>query len=181
MASKRTRKEGGSSSEGPPHKRSTVRNHDIEFKDVEQRNRYKTLISKPISACRYPVNDAMMRLGIRDNVVRLLNTLGWVEVLIPMRGFENFTYKFLSSLSFTKDRSRSDNPNHRVSFRLLNVDYEMSLENFCLEMNFANVGYIHDSWDHNLRSNDYDPTAFWDRIVGVGCNTPFSRLKNFFK
>jgi len=39
MASKRTGKEAGSSSGGPPHKKSTVRNHDIKFKDTEQRNR----------------------------------------------------------------------------------------------------------------------------------------------
>jgi len=99
-----------------------VRNHSIEFKDAEQRNRFKTLISKPMSACRYPDNNVMIKLGIRDNMVRLLNTLGWVELVRPMRGFENFTYEFLSPLSFTKDRSRSDYPNHRVPFRLLNVD-----------------------------------------------------------
>jgi len=73
----------------------------------------------------------MITLGIRYNMVRLLNNLGWVEMLRPMRGFENFTYEFLSSLSFTKDRSKSDNLNHKVSFWLLNVDYEMSLEHFC--------------------------------------------------
>jgi len=39
MASKRTGKEAGSSSGGPPYKKSTVRKHDIEFKDAEQRNK----------------------------------------------------------------------------------------------------------------------------------------------
>ena len=41
--------------------------------------------------------------------------------------------------------------NHRVSFRLMNIDYEMSLEHFCLEMDFANAGFIHDSWNHDLK------------------------------
>jgi len=126
---------------------------------------YKSLISKPLHACRYSDNYDMEKLGIRDNMVKLLNTLGWVEMLRLMRGFENFTYEFLSSLAFEKDRSRLDNPNHRVSFRLLNIDYEMSLEHFCSEMGFANAGYIHDSWDHSLRPDDYDPAAFWERII----------------
>jgi len=110
------------------------------FKYPEQRDMYKTLVSGPLSTCRYPDSGAMNTLGIRDNLVRLLNTLGWVEMLRPMRGFENFTYEFLSSLSFTKDRSKSDNPNHRVLFRLLNVDYEMSLENFCNDLGLTNAG-----------------------------------------
>ena len=57
----------------------------------------------------------MNRLGIEEHVIRLLSILGLVEMLKPMRGFENFTYEFLSSISFTKDRSKTDNPDHRVA------------------------------------------------------------------
>jgi len=99
-----------------------------------------------------------------------------------MRGFENFIYEFLRSLSFIKDWSKSDNPNHRVFFRLLNVDYEMSLENFCLEMGFGNSGFIHDSWDHNLKSADYDHVAFWKSITGLeqynSCSNKASNIHN---
>jgi hypothetical protein len=42
-------------------------------------------------------------------------------MLEPMRDYENFTYEFLSSIVFTKDRLNYDNPNHRVSFRLMNI------------------------------------------------------------
>ena len=61
--------------------------------------------------------------------------------LRPMKGYENFTYEFLSSILFTKDTMNFDNPDHRVYFRLMNIDYEMSLENFCNEMGFANAGF----------------------------------------
>ena len=77
------------------------------------------------------------------------------------------TYEFLSSISFTKDRSRLENPDHSLSFRLLNIDYEMSLENFCNEMGFANAGYIHDFWNHDLRPATYDAATFWKRITGI--------------
>jgi len=75
MASKRSGKEAGSSS-GPTQKSPFVQNHDIDFEDVEQRNRYKALISKPMTACRYPDNHTMEKLGIRDSVFKLLNRLG---------------------------------------------------------------------------------------------------------
>jgi len=116
MVSKRKGKEVESLRSGASKKQAAIRNHDIEFKDVEQRNRYKSLIIRPISACRYPDIGAMNTLGIRDHVVRLLGNLGLVEMLRPMRGFENITYEFLSSISFTKDKSKMDNPNHRVFF-----------------------------------------------------------------
>jgi len=125
MASKR--KEVSSSSDGASRKKAAPKNHDINFKNTEQRNWYKSLISKPLHACRYPGNYDMGRLGIRDNVIRLLHRLGWVDMMRPMRGFENFTYELLSSIDFKKDRLELDNPNHIVSFRLMNIDYEISL------------------------------------------------------
>jgi hypothetical protein len=60
-----------------------------------------------------------------------------------------------------------DNPNHRVSFRLLNIDYEMSLEAFCSKLGLVNAGYIHDSWDQSLKPVDYDPAAFYKSITGL--------------
>jgi len=130
-------------------------------------------------ACRYPDIGAMNTLGIREYVIRLLNNLGLVEMLRPMQGFENFTYEFLSSLSFTKDKSKTNKPNHRFSFRHLNVDYEMSLEAFCVDLCLANAGYIHDSWDHTLRSTDYDSVAFWNSITGLKqYNSPSNKASN---
>jgi len=113
MASKRSEKEAGSSSGSAP-KRASVQNHDINFKDAEQRNRYKAHISIPMTASRYPDDRTLEKLGIRDSVFKLLNRLGWVDLLRPMRGFENFTYEFLSSISFTKDRLRLENPDHSL-------------------------------------------------------------------
>jgi len=81
MASKIKGKEVESSGSGAGRKKTTVWNHDIEFKDAEQCDRYNTLFSIPISACRYHDSNAMITLGIRYNVVRLLNNLGWVEML----------------------------------------------------------------------------------------------------
>jgi hypothetical protein len=73
MASKRKSKEIEGSESGTSRKQSTVRNHGIEFKDPEQRNRYKSLISRTISPCRYPDVNAMDRPGIEEHVIRLLN------------------------------------------------------------------------------------------------------------
>jgi len=161
MAPKRPGKEIASSSAGGNKKQAAPKNHNITFSTPEQRSRYKSLLSKPLHPCRYPDNYDMIRLGIRDNVYMLLNRLGWVDLLRPMKGYENFTYEFLSSIVFTKDMVNFDNPDHRVYFRLMNIDYEMSLENFCNEMDFANAGFIHDSCNHDLRPEDYNPITFW--------------------
>jgi len=68
---------------------------------------------------------------------------------------------------FKKDRLNFYKPDHRVSFRLMNIDYEMSLEKFCLELGFTNVGFIHDSWNHDLKPEAYNPATFWERITGL--------------
>jgi len=168
MAPKRSGKETRSSFGGPSSKRQApTKNHGIQFKDNKQRDRYKALISKPLHPCRYPDSYYLNVLEIRDNVFKLLGNLGWIDMLRPMRELENFTYEFLSSIAFTKDRLNFDNPNHRVSLRLMNIDYEMSLENFCLETDFANAGFIHDSWNHDLKPDYYSPATFWERITGL--------------
>jgi len=76
MASKRKEKEVEDSGSGASKRQAVVQNHRIEFKDADQRNKYKTHVSKTISACRYPDSGTMNTLCIRDNVVRLLNNLG---------------------------------------------------------------------------------------------------------
>jgi len=72
MASKRKRKEIEGSGSCASSKQSTIQNHGVEFKDPEQKNRYKSLISRTISRCRYPDVNAMDRLGIYEHVIRLL-------------------------------------------------------------------------------------------------------------
>ena len=74
MTSKRKGKEIESSGSGAGKKQSTVCNHDIHFKDDQQRSRYKSLISKHISACRYLDANVMDRLEIEEHVIRLLNS-----------------------------------------------------------------------------------------------------------
>jgi hypothetical protein len=119
MASRRGGKEVASSSGGPQaKKKAPAKNHGIQFKDNTQRDRYQVLTSKPLHPCRYPDSHSLNVLGIRDNVYKLLGNLGWIEILKPMRGCENFTYEFLSSIVFSKDRLNFDNPNHRVCFHL---------------------------------------------------------------
>jgi hypothetical protein len=48
-------------------KKSTLRNHGIHFKDDKQRSRYTSLISKLISACRYPDVNVVDRLRDRND------------------------------------------------------------------------------------------------------------------
>jgi hypothetical protein len=65
MAYKRKGEEIEGSGSETDKNQSTVCNHGIHFKDDKQRSRYKSLISKPIYACRYSDANAMDRLGKR--------------------------------------------------------------------------------------------------------------------
>jgi len=75
MASKRKGKEVASSNDGASRKQAAPRNHDILFNTLEQRSRYKSLLSKPLHPCSYPDSHTMNVLEIRDNVVRLLKQI----------------------------------------------------------------------------------------------------------
>jgi hypothetical protein len=168
MALRRSGKEPASSSGGPPSKKQAQeKNHGIKFMNNTQRDRYKIVISIPLHPFRYPDSHTLNVLELRDYVYRLIGKLGWTDMLKPMSGYENFTYEFLSSIVFTKDKLNFDNPNHRVSFWILNIDYDMSLQHFCDALGFANEGYIHDHWDPTLKLVDYQPAVFWERITGL--------------
>ena len=73
MTYKRKGKEIEGSGNSAGKKQSTVRNHGIHFKDDKQRSKYKSLISRTISPCRYPDVNDMDRLGIEEHVIRLLH------------------------------------------------------------------------------------------------------------
>jgi len=88
MTSKRKGKEIAGSPDGVRKKKVVVWFHGIEFKNADQRKRYNILICKSISASRYPDVNTMIKLGIRDSVVRLLDTLGWTEMLRLMGGMQ---------------------------------------------------------------------------------------------
>ena len=78
---KRKGNEVSSSNDGASRNQATPRNHEIKINTPEQRCRYKSLLSEPLHPCRYLDSHTMNLLEIRDNVVRLLNKLGWVEML----------------------------------------------------------------------------------------------------
>jgi hypothetical protein len=163
MASRRSGKKPASSFGGPPlKKQAQAKNHGIQFRDNKQRDRYKILISKPLHPSRYPDSHTLNMLELSADVYRLIGRLGWTDLLKPMRVYENFTYEFLNSIIFTKNKLDFDNPKHRVSFWLMNVNYDMSLQHFCDTLGFANEGYIHDSWDPSLKPDNYQPAAFWE-------------------
>ena len=143
MASRRSGKKPASSFGGPPSKKQAqAKNHGIQFRDNKQRDRYKILISKPLHPSRYPDSHTLNMLELSADVYRLIGRLGWTDLLKPMRVYENFTYEFLNSIIFTKNKLDFDNPKHRVSFWLMNVNYDMSLQHFCDTLGFMILGTL---------------------------------------
>jgi hypothetical protein len=148
-------------------KEASPRFHGIKFKNSEQRKRYNKLLSRPLFPNRYPCFFAMLDLGIKEQVESLIENLGWSGLMRTYPGYENLVYEFLSSFCFIKDKTKSDYPQHKVSFRFLGTDYDMTFDYFCQTMGFADAGLIHDSTSQYSKPVNYDPKAFWTTITGL--------------
>lgn len=116
---------------------------------------------------RYPDYFSFSTLGLENNERMLFNNVGWTEFMeVACCTYEGLTLEFLSSLNFYDDKINVLNPNHTLSFRLLNVDFELTLSNFCELLGFENVGAIHDSKNPATKSEGFNPQAFWSQITG---------------
>jgi len=52
-----------------------------------------------------------------------------------------------------------------LSFRLFDADYELTFDEFCERMGFANVGLIHIDKSHLFRSAEFNSHVFWKKIT----------------
>jgi hypothetical protein len=129
-----------------------------------ERERYNMLMNREICVNRYPDSRALEAFGIKSNVMTLLNNIGWTDFVgEPHYTFVTSTLEFMSTLCFVPDRENS-----KVSFSLGNVEYNMSLSQFCDKMGFASAGLIHVSRNRVNRPQNYDQHEFWSQITGRG-------------
>jgi len=144
---------------GRPNERGIVLN-------VHEKATYKTLLNRGISLNRYPDPHALKALGIRNNVMSLICNIGWIDLVgCPHYTFTTLTLEFLSTLYFVQDKKSASNPEYNVSFCLGNMQYNMSLSEFCDRMGFASAGLIHTSRNKHMLLN-YDKQEFWSQING---------------
>lgn len=143
--------------------------HGIVFKDGTQGQKYELLGNRKMVPTRYPHILTLQLLGIDDNVNQLLANLGWLDFLeIARCTYEGITLEFLSSLCFFEDRSDSGIPNRKLSFRLFNVDFNLSLTEFCELLGFKNEGFIHDSRHPEEKPEGFCAKTFWAELTGKG-------------
>jgi len=106
-----------------------------------ERERYKMLLNRDIVPNRYPDSAALQALGIEDNVTTLLSNIGWEDFVGETHfTFQTSTLEFLSTLYFFHDIDNTTHSNHTISFSLGNVEYNMSLTEFCDIMGFEKHG-----------------------------------------
>lgn len=80
--------------------------------------------------------------------------------------YEGLTLEFLSSVCFYEDRTNIQNPIHQLSFRPFNIDFKMTMTEFCEKLGFENAGFIHDSKDPATKPEGFCAKTFWAEITG---------------
>lgn len=97
---------------------------DIVFRGRGQRRHFEALAQREMELTIYPNGLTMTKLGIRDNVMFLLNQIGWDNFTVRRRfsSYFRLTLEFLSSLIYL--------PNHGfglnrglITFRMFGIEY----------------------------------------------------------
>jgi hypothetical protein len=166
MASKRKATDVGGSSNGKK-KKGSANELGIILSNKSERTRFNKLAHREILPNRYLDPDALNALGIEADVRTLINNIGWNEFVGETHyTYETITREFLSTLSFDQDRDNVTDPKHKVSFSLVNVEFSMSLNEFCDKMGFAGAGLIQCSHNEATKPHNYDQRSFWLQISG---------------
>jgi len=166
MASKRKATDVVGSSNGKK-KKGTPNEIGIILSNKSEKTRYNKLLNRQIQLNRYPNSHVLDALGIEDNVMTLIGNIGWNDFVGQTHyTYETSTREFLSTICFDMDRENVTDPKHTVSFSLCNIEYCMSLPEFCDKMGFASTGLIHVSHSGDTRPQNYDQNEFWLKISG---------------
>lgn len=170
----------GPKKQSPSHKAARKRNRSgpgsssgnidgIQFGDDRQEEKNEKLVHRKIVPIRYVDWETLETLELEDNVRALLQVVGWDNFMANQSNtYVGLTLEFLSSFIFHEDRSNLYNPNHYMTFRLFNTEYQLSLTKFCEGFNWRNEGHIHDGKITELRQAEFNAGKFWDEIATIG-------------
>jgi hypothetical protein len=166
MTSKRKAIDAAGSSNGKK-KKGSANELRIILSTKSEKTRFNKLAHREIQPNRYLDPDALDALGIEADVMTLINNIGWTEFVGKTHyTYETITREFLSTLSFLQDRDNVTDPEHMVSFSLVNVEFSMSLKEFYDKMGFASAELIHGSHNEATKPHNYDQREFWLKISG---------------
>ena len=115
----------------------------IEFDDQLQLNRFNLLKNREIKSTKWACPHILNPLGLRHDFNTLCNNVGLLHfVFQEVATYRRLTLEFLSTLKHTVGRYHTpeeDQPGvDRISFHLMNREYELTLDEWCHYFGFNN-------------------------------------------
>jgi hypothetical protein len=97
---------------------------DIVFRGRGQRRRFESLAQTEMELTIYPNGRTMTKLGIRDNVMFLINQIGRDTFAIKRKfsSYHRLTLEFLSSIVYLPNHGMGFNKG-LITFRLFDIEY----------------------------------------------------------
>ncbi|XP_020273363.1 uncharacterized protein LOC109848329 [Asparagus officinalis] len=124
--------------------------------DLNQEVRFNNLVSRRMTSTKFIDNDALLQLGLKENIYNLFNGIGWGEfVTLHRPTYRRLTLEFLSSLVVDANDSVAGG---RLIFRFFNKCYVISMAKFNRLLSLPEQG---------LRKppREWDPATFWRAIT----------------
>ena len=115
----------------------------IEFEDRCQLNRFNRLKDREIKSTKWACPHILNQLGLRHDFNTLCNNVGLLEFVFQEAAtYRRLTLEFLSTLKHTVNRYYNSEENQpgvdRISFRLMNREYDLTLDEWCNHFGFEN-------------------------------------------
>ena len=101
----------------------------IRFADKQHRDRFNKIKNREVKTTKWACPIILNQLGITNDFNLLCNRVGLQNFVFQnVPTYRRLTLVFLSSLKSTVHTWQGED---RISFRLLNTDYSLSLDEFC--------------------------------------------------
>src|SRR4051812_29185855 len=136
------------------------------FRGRGQEARFDKLAERQMDLTRYPHHPTMIRLGIEESVMYLLNQIGWTgsHLFRKFNTYRKLTLEFLSSLTYLPNCGQGLRKGV-ILFRLFGLEYQFCVCDFAemLEIPHGSDAYTtvpEESLAH------WDLENFWGKITG---------------
>ena len=139
----RSRSRAVASQVAPPVEDGTPASLGIEFTEDFHHNRFNRLKDREIKSTKWACPHILNQLGLRHDFNTLCNNVGLLEFVFQEAAtYRRLTLEFLSTLMHTVGRYHNPEENQpgvdRISFRLMNREYDLTLDEWCHYFGFDN-------------------------------------------
>ncbi|KAK1644314.1 hypothetical protein QYE76_062119 [Lolium multiflorum] len=138
----------------------------IEFEDRHHLNRFNLLKDREIKSRKWACPHILNKLGLRNDFSTLCNNVGLLDFCLEeATTYRRLTLEFLSTLKHTVNHYYNTEENQprvdRISFRLMNHKYDLTLDEWCNHFGFENSATAYRYASFTLKPS---PSMYFSRM-----------------